>query len=60
MRPAGWLSGDAGTRRHVLQKWIVQTDRVYFADVSFTVYWRVDFNDARVSEASSAADESAP
>ncbi len=26
---------------------IVQTDRVYFADVSFTVYWRVDFNDAR-------------
>lgn len=40
--------GDARTRRHVLQKMdIVQTDRVYFADVCFTVYWRVDFNDAR-------------
>ncbi len=38
---------DARTRRHVLQKMdIVQTDRVYFADVSFTVYWRIDFNDA--------------
>lgn len=40
--------GDARARRYVLQKMdIVQTDRVYFADVSFTVYWRIDFNDAR-------------